>query len=72
MTKCNSWRMSTSGSSACKLQPGAGKPRARKLVARKNMGGFGNKGYLLGVLIMRESYYLGVYVRGPLFSETPI
>ena len=27
--------------------------------------------YLIGVLILRESYDLGVYFRGPLFSSTP-
>ena len=36
-------------------------------------GGFRNEGYLIGVFIKkRESYYLGVYVRGPLFSQTPM
>ena len=25
-------------------------------------GGFRNQGYLIGVLMIRESYYLGVYV----------
>ena len=26
------------------------------------------RGYLIGVLVLRESYYLGVYIWGPLFS----
>ena len=26
---------------------------------------FRNQGYLIGVLMMRESCYLGVYIRGP-------
>ena len=35
-------------------------------------GGFRNQGSLLGILIIRESYYLEVYLRGALFSQTPI
>ena len=32
--------------------------------------GLRHEGYLVGVLI-RGSYYLGVYIRGPLLSQTP-
>ena len=35
----------------------------------ENVGG-GGGGYLIGVLIIRD-FSLGVYIRGPLFSETP-
>ena len=31
-------------------------------------GGVPRLGILIGFLLMRESYYLGVYIRGPLFS----
>ena len=29
-------------------------------------------GYLIGILVMKGSYYLEAYTRGPLLSETPL
>ena len=31
-------------------------------------GGFRNEGFLMGVLVLRESHHLGHSIRGPLFS----
>ena len=42
-------------------------------IPRFSFGGFPKLGgTFFAALILRESHYLGVYVRGPLFLQTPI